>query len=321
MTDAPRVETEEDIVLDPQGIYELDETVAAQLGTAAQGGTGPVLVHVLDGFVDAGSAGEIVAEHLLDQLTSTRLVTFDVDQLLAYRSRRPVMTFDDDRWVSYDEPVLVIDVVHDTEGTPFLLLHGMEPDLQWERFSRAVRDVVERFGVSLTVGVHGIPMGVPHTRPISATAHGTRNELLDIQPHVFGRVQVPSSASSLLELRLGEAGHDAMGFAVHVPHYLAQARFAPAARAGLEHLQRVTGLALDVAAIDAAADETMASVAEQVEGSEEVANVVRLLENQYDSFARSVGRTNLLADSAPIPSGDEIAAHFEEFLAQQDETD
>lgn len=308
-------------MLDPQSIYELDETVAAQLGAVAPGGTGPVLVHVLDGFVDAGSAGEIVAEHLREQLTGARLVTFDVDQLLAYRARRPGMTFDDDRWVSYDEPTLAIDVLHDTEGTPFLLLHGLEPDLQWERFARAVRGLVEQFGVSLTVGVHGIPMGVPHTRPISATAHGTRSELLDIQPHVFGRVQVPSSASSLLELRLGEAGLDAMGFAVHVPHYLAQARFPPAARAGLEHLQRVSGLALDVAAIDAAADESLASVAEQVEASEEVANVVRLLENQYDSFAQSVGRTNLLADSAPIPSGDEIAAHFEEFLAQQEDPD
>ena len=43
---------------------------------------------------------------------------------------------------------------------------------------------------------------------------------------MFGTVQVPASWSALLELRLGESGHDALGFAVHVPHYLAQAEFA-----------------------------------------------------------------------------------------------
>ena len=42
---------------------------------------------------------------------------------------------------------------------PFLLLHGVEPDVQWERYVAAVRQIVERFDVPLTVGVHGIPMG------------------------------------------------------------------------------------------------------------------------------------------------------------------
>ena len=37
-----------------------------------------------------------------------------------------------------------------------------------------------------------------------------------------GELRVPSSAQALLELRLGEWGHDALGFVAHVPHYLAQ---------------------------------------------------------------------------------------------------
>ena len=62
----------------------------------------------------------------------------------------------------------------DSEGATFLLLEGAEPDVSWERFIVAVHHLVERLDVRLTIGVHGIPMGVPHTRPTAVTAHGTR---------------------------------------------------------------------------------------------------------------------------------------------------
>src|SRR5690625_2515258 len=102
-----------------------------------------VLVHAMSGFIDAGSAGQIAAEHLLDSLSHQRVMTFDHDLLIDYRSRRPTMTFEQSQWTSYEEPVLAIDVVWDATGSPFLLLHGAEPDIGWERFVAAIQDVVE----------------------------------------------------------------------------------------------------------------------------------------------------------------------------------
>ncbi len=307
-------------MLDPQGIVTVDEqAVAATLGAAAQdaGATGPVLVHALRGFVDAGAAGEIAAAHLADELESTRLATFDVDQLLDYRSKRALMTFDTDRWTGYDEPFLALDHVRDGDGHGFLLLHGAEPDLQWERVIAAVKGLVERFGVSLTVGFHGIPMGVPHTRPLTLTAHGTRAGLTEDYTSFFGTVKVPSSMSALLEYRLGEAGHDALGFVVHVPHYLAQSQFTPAAVVALQHVERATGLNLMTGLLAPAAADATVEVEKQVADSGEVRAVVRALEEQYDSFARAVGKPSLLAETAPIPTADELAAEFERFLQQQ----
>ena len=94
---------------------------------------GAVLVHSLRGFLDAGKAGAIVAEHLRG-LDSVKLASFDIDALLDYRSRRPEMTFSVNEWTAYDEPHLDLDMVRDAAGTPFLLLHGFEPDLKWERY-------------------------------------------------------------------------------------------------------------------------------------------------------------------------------------------
>ena len=305
-------------MLNPSEIYDVDPEVAAQVEARTVNGAGPVLVHAVRGFVDAGNAGQLAAEHLVDELPTTRLATFDVDQLLDYRSRRPVMTFDQTTWASYAEPELVVDLVQDAAGVPFLLLHGVEPDVQWERYVAAVRQIVERFDVPLTVGLHGIPMGIPHTRPLSVTAHATRPELVADHTSWFGTVQVPASASALLELRLGQSGHDAIGLrraraalprAVGVPagepggadQRRACDRARPAGRGadvgrGRGHARRSTGRST---------------------GSEEVAAVVHALEEQYDAFTRNIGRTSLLAGSTELPTADELGAEFERFLAQQ----
>lgn len=302
---------------DPSEIYEVEPDVAAQVEERARTGAPPVLVHAVRGFVDAGSAGQVAVEHLTGELRTTRLVTFDVDQLLDYRSRRPTMTFDATAWTQYDAPELVVDLVEDTAGTPFLLLHGSEPDVQWERYVAAVRQIVERFDVPLTVGLHGIPMGIPHTRPASVTAHATRPELVADHRSWFGTVQVPASASSLLELRFGEAGLDAMGIAVHVPHYLAQSVYPRASIAGLHAVERATGLELAVSALEPAAEEADREIERQVGESAEVAQLVSALEEQYDAFSRSIGRTSLLAQVSDLPTADELGAEFERFLAQQ----
>ncbi|HEY0187168.1 MAG TPA: PAC2 family protein [Cellulomonas sp.] len=304
-------------MLDPSEIYAVDPAVAAEVDARSAGGAGPVLVHAVRGFVDAGGAGRLAAEHLTEQLPTRRLATFDVDQLLDYRSRRPTVTFDSTRWIDYEEPELAIDLVRDTAGVPFLLLHGVEPDVQWERFAAAVRQIVERFDVPLTVGVHGVPMGIPHTRPLSVTAHANRAELVADYTSWFGTVRVPADVGALLEIRLGESGHDAVGFAVHVPHYLAQSPYPQATITALEHVQRASGLELEVGALTAAAEETRLEIERQVDGSTEVAQVVQALEQQYDAFRNDVGRPSLLAEHVELPTADELGEEFERFLAEQ----
>lgn len=308
-------------MLDPSLIYTIEEDVARELDERTAVARGPMLLHMVRGFVDAGQAGQTAVEHLTERFRTARLATFDVDQLLDYRSRRPTMTFDQASWSAYEAPQLVVDVVRDGEDVPFLLLHGVEPDVQWERYVAAVRQIVERFDVPLTVGVHGIPMGVPHTRPLGVTAHGTRSELVEDHVSWFGTVQVPASASAVLEYRLGHWGHDALGFAVHVPHYLAQSSFPQASLVALEHVQRATALELDAAALEPAATEALAEVERQASASEEVMAVVSALEEQYDSFSRAIGRTNLLAESSELPTADELGAQFEQFLAEQQNGD
>ena len=42
---------------------------------------GAVMLHYLDGFIDAGAAGRLFTAHLLGSLEHKAVVTFDVDRL------------------------------------------------------------------------------------------------------------------------------------------------------------------------------------------------------------------------------------------------
>lgn len=282
--------------------------------------SGAVLVEMLDGFIDAGNARRLAREALLEAGDPQPVASFDVDLLHDYRARRPPMIFESDHWESYESPVLDVVRVLDATGTPYLLLRGSEPDVMWSRFADAVIQLVELLDVRVTVGTNAIPMAVPHTRPVGVTAHASRPELIrGYQPWVTS-VQVPGSAGHLIEHRLATAGHDSMGFAVHVPHYLAQAAFPPAAEALIGSLSRATGLDLPTGSLPEASREAHESIAALVAQSEELVELVRTLETQYDAVVASRAEA-LDADGTvagqQLPTAEELGAELERFLADQ----
>ena len=279
--------------------------------------SGLVLVHDLAGDFDAASAGKLAGAHLLAALPNEVIARFDADSLVDYRARRPRMSFNSDRYEAFAAPEIQLYAVEDDAGTPFLLLHGAEPDYAWERFVAAVRGLVEQLGVTTVVALQAIPMPVPHTRPVTVTAHATRRQLIDSYPVYWGEMRIPGSVSALLELRLGEAGVDALGVAAHVPHYLAQTTYPAASLTLVEHLEQLTGLHLPTETLREAAEANRTDIDEQIARSTENTTVVAALEQQYDSFAAAREGVDLLS-GGEMPSAEELGAEFERFLADQD---
>jgi len=275
-----------------------------------------VLLHHFDGFMDAGAAGKLMTEHLLESFEHRVVARFDTDRLIDYRSKRPLMTYVTDHWAEYQAPELVVHLLHDLDGTPFLLLTGPEPDHEWEAFVAAAQSLAERLGAGPMITYFGVPMGIPHTRPLGVITHATRPGLVTSKVALPSKLQVPASASSLMEYRFGEAGRDAIGLVVQVPHYLSQAAYPTAALTLIDALTEVTGLDLPALELREAADRTNVLIDRQVEESAEVAELVQGLESQYDAAIAHDGE-NLLAEGEEMPTADELAAQFEQFLAEQ----
>jgi proteasome assembly chaperone (PAC2) family protein len=305
-----------------------------------------VLVHTLEGFLDAGSAARLVAGALLGELedgdeptpggdeaavgagrdqpaaTDGRVVaSFDIDQLYDYRARRPPLLFIEDHYEHYQAPRLVVRLQRDRRGRPYLVLTGPEPDIAWERFIEGVRAVIDRLGVTLTIGLGGVPMAVPHTRRITYTMHATRPEILPEHRSMFkGQLRIPGSAQAILEVRLGEWGYDAAGLVAHVPHYLAQVDFPAAAVVLVNGVRSLAELDVSTDELERAAEQAMTQITQQIGDNEEIAEVVRALEGQYDAFERAAD-ASLLAEGTDLPTGEELGAEFERFLAGLDRPD
>ncbi|MGN6780730.1 MAG: proteasome assembly chaperone family protein [Marmoricola sp.] len=283
---------------------------------------GPVLVVALEGFLDAGNATALLTAFLAAQPSASSggrvVASFDVDELHDYRARRPPVTFHENRYTDYDAPRLAVRLLTDEIGTPYLLLTGPEPDIRWEAFCRAVREVVDAFAVRLVVSLGSVPMAVPHTRPVQITNHANAERLLIRESVWSGEIRIPSSAQALLELRLGEWGHPACGFVAHIPHYLAQLDYPDASVELLRGLAEASGLAWDPDVLVRAGQERQVEIAGQIADSEEVRAVVAGLEQQYDAF-HAGAEDSLLAEDRPLPSGEELGAQFERFLAGLDD--
>ncbi|UMG92294.1 PAC2 family protein [Nocardioides sp. TF02-7] len=278
-----------------------------------------VMVVALEGFLDAGNAGAIASRHLVAHGADgggVVVATFDVDQLHDYRARRPPMSFVRDHYEAYDAPRLVVRLLRDVGGTPYLLLHGPEPDIRWEGFCprrqggrRPLRRHPARRHGRGADGRAAHPADrdhPPRQQPRAADRHQS----------VARELRVPSSAQALLELRMGEWGQDAQGFVAHVPHYLAQLDYPRAAIALLGQVELAARLTIDLSDLDRAAEDRDDEIARYLAANAEVGEVVAALEQQYDAFARAEeSGSSLLAEDQPLPTGEEIGQQFEQFLA------
>lgn len=294
--------------MDPRLLYTIDPQVWAELA-----GERPVLIHLLEGFVDAGQVAQTVSAHLLETCLHRDLAVFDHDQLHDYRSRRPQMVFDTNQWVGLTDYSLTLHRLLDTRGRSFLLLAGPEPDTQWNRLAEAVLGLAADLGVSQFVTITGVPMGVPHTRPVLVTSHATDPELAPANPVWIDRVTIPGSFGAMLEYRAGQRGLLARGFVAHVPHYLAQGTFPPGAAAVLHHIVEATGLALPTDDLDAASIAALDALDAEVRGDDELAPLVTALEEQYDQLQAK--------GQPPVPTADEIGETVERFLAERTDDD
>lgn len=278
----------------------------------------PTLLHAFSGFVDAGGGVRQLSEHILDNCEHSLIASFDVDELLDYRARRPRMQFVVDHFASVDIPRISLHDVTDANGKHFLFLVGPEPDYQWNRFIGAVDFIVDKYQIASAVGVSAIPWPMPHTRPLGLTVHGNDKSALFGSASVIGEIEVPGHVGAMLELKLGEKGLASIGITAQVPHYLVQFEYPQGAIALLDGLSAGPDLAIPRGDLPELAAKAIENISEQLQGNEEFAAVVTALENQYDQIAAALEAGATGVAESDIPSADQIAAQVEAFLAEMD---
>ncbi len=253
----------------------------------AKGAAAKILVAHLEGALDAGSAGGLAVHQLLRNLDPERVATFESDELIDYRSHRPVMEVAD--WVTTGVrvPQIALDRVHDDQGQPLLVLHGQEPDSKWGRFTDAVLELANEAGVEVIFALHGLPAAVPHTRPTAVHVQSTDADLVPDQPQMGGVAQFPAPYTSFLQHRFAQQqGRTGLTLLATVPYYMANATFPGASSALIRRLADIASLSLPVGDLERGAGQEASQVDQLVEQSRDLAGTVSALERHFDSVVR-----------------------------------
>lgn len=273
------------------------------------------MLAAISGFTDAGSAMQQVSEHILGNLEFTTVLVFDNDQLLDYRSRRPVMYFEQDHIEDYQAASLSVHLVKDEVGSQFLFLNGYEPDFKWEAFANSIEDIFSLFAINDLTWLHAIPFPIPHTRPVGVTVSGNQAEVIAKFSEWKPRTQVPGNIMHLLEYRLTQSHTPTTGFVLLVPHYLSDSEYPQAAVSGLELISGHLGLVFPT---DGLRDEGVAFVrrlTKQMAENPDLAGMVQNLETSFKSERANTGMGAVKSPEREIPDADQIAAELEGYLA------
>ena len=274
----------------------------------------PVLVVVLEGWIDAGFAAGRAMQTLLNELDTYPVASFDADALLDHRARRPVMHLVEGVNTGLSWPGIELRAATDTDGNDLLLLVGAEPDHAWRQFIEAVLELAELFDVRMLVGLGAYPATVPHTRPVTMSVTAATEELAAVSGLLRGTLDVPAGVQAALEYRFGEAGIAAVGLWSQVPHYVSGdlTPYPAAALALVERLARTAGLSLPTGSLAGDAERTRNRIDAAVAANAEHLAMLRTLEQTHDAQAQAG------PDLPPaIPSADELAAEVERFLRDQ----
>lgn len=271
----------------------------------------------LSGFTDAGSTVSQFAEQIFSNLEHKLLISFKNDELLDYRSRRPVMFFEKDHIESYEPAILGIYLVWDEARQPFLYLHGYEPDFKWEAFAEAMAFIIDYYAVSDFTWVHAIPFPIPHTRSVGVTVSGNRKDLIEQTSEWRPQTQVPGNVLHLLEYRFAADEIPTAGYVLLVPHYLSESEYPQAAVTAFEQVTMATGLVFPTDDLRDENAKFLGKLNAQVQENEELGNMISNLEQGYLNEKTGPNQAPIRKPTNKVPNADEIAAELEDYLASR----
>lgn len=269
----------------------------------------PILLIVMSGWIDASSAAQAARDVIVGQSTPVRVATFDDDWLLDHRARRPTLRVEEGVSTSLDWPEITLDHIVDNDGTDVLLLTGPEPDYHWRRFAAAIGELIADFGVSMVVSLGAYPAAAPHTRAPALSSTASSESLAHRRGFLNASLDVPAGVQSIIEVQAAATGIPSIGLWAQVPHYLGGMPYPAASAALLDGLYDTAHVRFESAELLEAGETARKHIDELLEQNPDHRSMLADLEASYDERVEN--------STVDIPTGDDLALEFEEFLRNQ----
>jgi proteasome assembly chaperone (PAC2) family protein len=276
----------------------------------------PVLVAAFTGWNDAGDAASDAVTWLSTHFGARPFASIDPDEHFDFQANRPEVQLVDGVTRHISWPTLEFSAAPaNGAGPDLVLLSGPEPNLRWRAFCDTVLEVARETGCVTVVTFGALLADVPHTAPVRVTGSTTDTALMEELGLERSRYEGPTGIVGVLHDSCRNAGLRSASFWAPVPHYVATPPNPPATRALLDRFATLTGRTLDLRELGVASEAWRARVDSAVAGDEEMRDYVHELEEQSDDADQddAAGSDN----PEEIPSGDDLAEAFEEYLREQ----
>lgn len=273
---------------------------------------GPVMVVSFQGWNDAGNAASAAVSYLGQNGVRRKVAEIAPEEFFDFQSHRPQISVHggEVRFVEWPENAFLAADLAGLSGG-LLLLEGEEPSMRWQTFCDAIVSVALECDVSTVVMLGSLLADVPHTRSAAINAIANDSKMTDGLGFRLAEYEGPTGITGVLQHACSKAGLKTVSLWASVPHYVAATPNPPAALALVRAFEAVTGVVVDAAELEAAADRFREQVSAAVAQDEEISGYVRTLEENLDADADD-------ESANPIPSGDAIAKEIQRYLRQQD---
>ncbi len=261
----------------------------------------PVMLVGLEGWFDIASAATHAVDSFIDDDAAVIVGEIDPDPFYDFTQQRPLVSVDDGvrsiQWPS-NEILVQRNVGH----RDLVSLLGVEPHMYWATYVDAVATVAEALGCEAVVTVGSAAEAIPHTRRPPVTGSTSNIALARALGLSAPSYEGITGVAGVLQAALEARGIPAVSLRVGIPHYLMNAEHPQATAALSRHLSHVLNVP---ARID---------FSDQIDSWRDVHDEIIDTDNQLQMYVRMLEAEFDRRAEAAIPTADDLAADFEQFL-------
>jgi proteasome assembly chaperone (PAC2) family protein len=269
----------------------------------------PILVAAFAGWNDAAGAATAALEAVAMSVNAEPVAQIDPEEFFDFQMSRPTIRLTEGQTREIDWPKNALYAARvPAADRDLVLVSGIEPNMRWRGFARALLDAAERLQVGMVVTLGALLADVPHTRPVPITGLASDPKLVDRLGLSRSSYEGPTGIVGVLHDACRRRGLTSASLWAAVPHYVAAVPNPKATLALLQRLDDFTGLEVDTSELEDAIERYERQVNRAVSANPEIEELVQRLEEEQDT------NPELTED---VPSGDAIARDFQRFLREQ----
>ncbi|MGB2756143.1 MAG: PAC2 family protein [Acidimicrobiia bacterium] len=270
----------------------------------------PVIVAAFSGWNDAAQAATDTIRHLMKEYNADQIASIDAESHVDYQAHRPEVVLVDGvvreiRWPRFD-----VYAAQTPGARDMVLLLGVEPNYQWVKFIRSIRELAGAVGATQLITLGALLADVPHTREpqLTGSASDALMNRIGMQRSTY---EGPTGIIGAIHDACHRDGFDSVSLWVPVSHYINQSPNPVAVRALVRGLGKASGVDIPEWDLDASVEQWRTQVNAVVADDDDITEYVHDLEERSDAAPL------VTPVESEIPSADELGAAFEEFLREQ----